>query len=110
MADYVTTLQKVKSTVKLSRQQKNISEAIHLIKIRKMLLIERKHTPLGKTYWGGEGAYSKEGNEISKRLVETSETHIPTNVHGRLMSAVNMLIYDFGNNGNGNIIEKVMRD
>lgn len=69
--------------------------------------MERKHTPLGKTYWNGEGAYSKENKRLSKLLVEGSKTHIPTNVHGRLLSAVNMLVYEYNNNGNGNIIETI---
>lgn len=47
---------------------------------------------------------------MSKLLVEGSKTDIPTNVHGRLLSAMNMLIYDFNNNGNCNIIEEIDRD
>lgn len=72
--------------------------------------MERKHTPLGKSYWNNTGAYQKENKEISKRLIENSTTHIPTNVHGRLMSAMNMLYYDFNNNGNCNVIEEITKE
>lgn len=69
--------------------------------------MERKHTPIGKTYWDGKGAYTKENKKLSKLLVEGSKTHIPTNLHGRMISAINMLNYEYNNNGNGNIIEEV---
>jgi hypothetical protein len=49
--------------------------------------MKRKSTPLDKTYLDGKGAYSKENKALSKTLVEDSPTHIPTNVHGRMLSA-----------------------
>lgn len=72
--------------------------------------MKRKSTPLGKTYWNGKGAYSKENERLSKELVEKSPTHIPTNLHGRMLSAMNMLYYDYCNNGNCNIIEEIEID
>jgi hypothetical protein len=70
--------------------------------------MERKITPKGQSYWGGNGAYSKEMHELWEKLVPV-EGEADT-LHGELIRCINRLTYDFGNNGNGNVIKVIEED
>lgn len=71
-------------------------------------LIERKITPLGKTYWNETGAYQKEYNRLLKKLVP--EKNEAETVHGELIRSMSRLYYDYFNNGNGNAVDAVKCD
>ena len=70
--------------------------------------MERKLTPLGKTYWNKQGAYQKESDKLFKKLVpDTGEAET---VHGELIRSMSRLYYDYFNNGNGNAVDAVKCD
>jgi hypothetical protein len=67
--------------------------------------MERKVTPLGKSYWNETGAYHKEQHELYVKLVPV-EGKADT-VHGEMLRAINRFYYDYCNNGNGNVCQEV---
>lgn len=70
--------------------------------------MERKATPLGKTYWNKEGAYQKDYDKLYKKLVPDSGE--ANTVHGELIRGMSRLYYDYFNNGNGNAVDAVECD
>jgi hypothetical protein len=70
--------------------------------------MERKHTPVGKTYWNEEGAYQKEYDELYKKLVPVKGE--ANTVHGEMLRGVSRLYHDYFNNGNGNAVDAVKCD
>ena len=61
-----------------------------------------KRTPLGESYWNGQGAYKEDLNRLLDQmpLKGSAET-----LNGELIRAANRLYYDYCNNGNGNAVE-----
>lgn len=61
-----------------------------------------KRTPLGESYWNGQGAYKEDLDSLLNQmpLVGSAET-----LNGELIRAANRLYYDYCNNGNGNAAE-----
>lgn len=70
--------------------------------------MERKVTPQGKSYWGDDGAYSKEFHELWDKLVPKEGE--ADNVHGELIRCFSHLNYEAFNNGNGNAVEEIKED
>jgi hypothetical protein len=64
---------------------------------------EIKETPLGKSYWANDGAYTPELDEAWTKLVPSSGE--AETLHGELVRAFGRLNYDYGNNGNCNAVE-----
>lgn len=65
--------------------------------------IEKRVTEIGKSYWNNNGAYQTELDELYKKLVpDMGEANT---VHGEMIRAISRLFYEFGNNGNCNIID-----
>tara|TARA_R100000935_G_scaffold56548_1_gene88356 strand:- start:7048 stop:7467 length:420 start_codon:yes stop_codon:yes gene_type:complete len=62
--------------------------------------MEKKITKFGKDYWSETGAYSKEAKALIDDLVPNMG-RAKTN-HGELLRCITNLIYEHGNNGNGN--------
>ena len=62
--------------------------------------MEKKITKFGKDYWSETGAYSKEAQALIDDLVPNMG-RAKTN-HGELLRCITNLIYEHGNNGNGN--------
>ena len=61
-----------------------------------------KRTPLGESYWNGQGAYKEDLDRLIDQmpLLGSAET-----LNGELIRAANRLYYDYCNNGNGNAVE-----
>lgn len=61
-----------------------------------------KRTPLGESYWNGQGAYKEYLDRLNDQmpLMGSAET-----LNGELIRAANRLYYDYCNNGNGNAVE-----
>lgn len=60
-------------------------------------------TTNGENYWYNNGAYQTEYKELFDKLVppkDESETH-----HGELIRIASRFIYDWGNNGFGNVVD-----
>jgi hypothetical protein len=66
-----------------------------------------KITELGKSYWAHTGAYEEEYNKLYSELVPSSGE--AETVHGEMLRAISRLGYDYGNNGNCNVLD-VERD
>ena len=65
-------------------------------------------TPLGKSYWGHDGAYQTEYDVLFDNLVPSSG-YAPT-IHGEMIRCVSRLFYDFCNNGNCNAVDVRMEE
>mgnify|MGYP000556944428 CR=1 FL=1 len=63
-------------------------------------------TPLGKSYWGHDGAYQNLYDSLWEQLVPASG-YAPT-IHGEMMRSISRLFYDYCNNGNGNALDRRM--
>ena len=64
----------------------------------------QKLTPIGKTYYGGDGVYQSEYGELYKSLVPGSGS--AETLHGELIRSISRLGHEYNNNGNGNLIEQ----
>lgn len=68
--------------------------------------IEKRVTPIGKSYWGDSGAYQEEHDKLYKNMVAVvGESHT---INGELLRIVNRFYYDYCNNGNCNCVEREM--
>ena len=63
-------------------------------------------TPLGKSYWGQDGAYQNLYDSLWEQLVPASG--YATTIHGEMMRSISRLFYDYCNNGNGNALDRRM--
>lgn len=64
---------------------------------------EKRKTPEGKSYWGGNGAYSDLFEDIHERLAPSSGAALT--FHGEIARCFANLNYENGNNGNCNAID-----
>ena len=64
----------------------------------------QKLTPIGKTYYGGDGVYQSEYGELYKSLVPGSGS--AGTLHGELIRSISRLGHEYNNNGNCNLIEQ----
>ena len=71
--------------------------------MEKMTTIEKKETPLGKSYWGQNGVYQTYYDSLYDQLVP-AKGYAPT-IHGEMIRSVSRLFYDFCNNGNCNAVD-----
>jgi len=76
--------------------------------MEKMTTIEKKETPLGKSYWANNGAYQVDRERLYDKLVPFSGD-APT-IHGEMIRSVSRLFYDFCNNGNCNAVDTKMEE
>lgn len=76
--------------------------------MEKMTTIEKKETPLGKSYWANNGAYQVDRERLYDKLVPSSG-YAPT-IHGEMIRSVSRLFYDFCNNGNCNAVDTKMEE
>jgi hypothetical protein len=60
-------------------------------------------TPLGKSYWGQDGAYQNLYDSLWEQLVPASG--YATTIHGEMMRSISRLFYEFCNNGNCNALD-----
>jgi hypothetical protein len=60
-------------------------------------------TPLGKSYWGHDGAYQNLYDSLWEQLVPASG--YATTIHGEMLRSISRLFYDFCNNGNCNALD-----
>jgi hypothetical protein len=65
-------------------------------------------TPLGKSYWGNDGAYQNTYDMLYDKLVPASG-YAPT-IHGEMIRSISRLFYDFCNNGNCNAVDVRMEE
>ena len=65
--------------------------------------IQKKSTPLGKSYWNNDAVYSAELDKLSDELVPNSGDS--TTVHGELVRVIQRFVHEWGCNGNGNAVE-----
>ena len=63
-------------------------------------------TPLGKSYWGQDGAYQNLYDSLWEQLVPASG--YATTIHGEMLRSISRLFYDFCNNGNCNVLDLKM--
>jgi hypothetical protein len=63
-------------------------------------------TPLGKSYWGNNGAYQNLYDSLWEQLIPSSG--YATTIHGEMMRSISRLFYDYCNNGNGNALDRRM--
>lgn len=63
-------------------------------------------TPLGKSYWGENGAYQNLYDSLWEQLVPASG--YATTIHGEMIRAISRLFYEYCNNGNGNALDRKM--
>ena len=68
-----------------------------------MLAETKQTTELGNSYWGNNGVYQKQYDELYEKLVPLSGE--AETIHGEMIRAVSRLYYDFCNNGNCNVLE-----
>lgn len=65
-----------------------------------------KLTPKGNSYYEGNGAYSKEYEELCKKLVpDNGECET---LHGELIRAATRLTHEYYNNGNCNAVDPIV--
>ena len=76
--------------------------------MEKMTTIEKKETPLGKSYWANNGAYQVDRERLYDKLVPSSGD-APT-IHGEMIRSVSRLFYDYCNNGNCNAVDIKMEE
>lgn len=67
---------------------------------------QKLETPLGKSYWGHDGAYQNLYDNLYDKLVPASG-YAPT-IHGEMLRSISRLFYDFCNNGNCNVLDLKM--
>ncbi|QQO98177.1 hypothetical protein Molly5_9 [Maribacter phage Molly_5] len=61
-------------------------------------------TPIGKSYWAGCGSYNAELQKYMDELVPSSGP--ADSVEGELVRGLARLNYDYGNNGNCNVVQQ----
>lgn len=71
-------------------------------------MTKKLETPLGKSYWGLNGAYQVEMDFHYDKLVP-SVGYAPT-IHGEMIRSVSRLFYDYCNNGNCNAVDMRMEE
>jgi hypothetical protein len=69
----------------------------------KTIIMEKRITEEGKSYWDGNGAYQTEYDKLYEELVPSSGE--ADTVHGEMIRAASRLFYDYCNNGNCNVRE-----
>jgi hypothetical protein len=67
---------------------------------------QKLETPLGKSYWGENGAYQSSYDSFWDKLVPSSG-YAPT-IHGEMIRSASRLFYEYCNNGNGNALDRRM--
>jgi hypothetical protein len=72
-----------------------------------MAQFEKKQTPLGNSYWQGNGAYQSEFDRLYNALVPASD--MAETIHGEMIRCISRLNYDFANNGNCNVLDYTER-
>ena len=65
--------------------------------------IKKLESTLNQHYWGANGVYQKEYDQLYESLVPSSGD-APT-THGEMIRAISRLYYDFCNNGNCNALD-----
>ena len=73
-----------------------------------MTTIEKKETPLGKSYWANNGAYQVDRERLYDKLVPASGE--AETIHGEMIRSVSRLFYDYCNNGNCNAVDIKMEE
>lgn len=63
---------------------------------------QMKRTPLGQSYWNGQGAYKKELDALNEQMPAEGSAET---LNGELVRAANRLYWDYANNGNGNAVD-----
>jgi hypothetical protein len=69
---------------------------------------QKLETPLGKSYWGLNGAYQKEYDVLWDKLVPSAGN--AETIQGEMIRSVSRLFYDYCNNGNCNAVDMKMEE
>jgi len=67
-------------------------------------MTKKLETPLGKSYWGLNGAYQKEYDVLWDKLVPSAGN--AETIHGEMIRCISRFFYEYCNNGNCNALDR----